>query len=55
MRQRTSFKVFHAGTFKSAEATYELAADFMSSLETHQIISVNLRDDGKVIVWYRER
>jgi hypothetical protein len=55
MRQRVQYEVFHAGVFKQPTATYDLAVEFMNSLEPQQVISVNHTAEGKVIVWYRLR
>ena len=55
MRQKVAFKIIHAGHFKSAEKSMEMAAEFMDTLEPHQVISVNMTPEWKVIVWYRTR
>jgi hypothetical protein len=55
MRQRVQYEVLHAGVFKPATATYDLAVEFMNGLEPQQVVSVNLTAEGKIIVWYRQR
>jgi hypothetical protein len=55
MRQRVKYEIVHAGTFKSSEKTLELAVEFANTLEPQQLITFNLTDEGKVVVWYRER
>jgi hypothetical protein len=55
MRHRTKHKIFHAGVFKPASATYDLVTDFLNTLEPPQVIAVTPTADGKIIVWYRER
>lgn len=55
MRERIKYEIVHAGTFKPGRKTLDLAVEFANTLEPQQLITFNLTDDGKVIVWYRER
>lgn len=55
MRQKVAYEVVHAGYLKSAEKSMDLAVEFANSLEPQQIISINMTQEGKVVVWYRLR
>ena len=55
MRQHVKYEVMYAGPFKRSKETMELAVEFANSLEPNQLISINVTEHGKVIVWYRER
>lgn len=55
MRQNVKYKVLHAGAFKRSKETMDLAVEFANSLEPGQLISINVTEHGRVIVWYRER
>jgi hypothetical protein len=55
MRNRIAYKIIHAGYFKSAEKTMDLVVEFCGTFEPQQIISINLLQDGRAVVWYRER
>ena len=55
MRQNVKYEIVHAGVFKSSEKTLDLAVEFANTLEPQQLITFNLTEDGKIIVWYRDR
>jgi hypothetical protein len=55
MRNRIAYKVIHAGAFKAKDKTFDLVAEFASTLEPHQLVSITTTTDDKVVVWYRER
>ena len=55
MRNRIAYRVLSAGAFKSHEKTMDLAVEFVGTLEPHQLVSITMTHDDKVVVWYRER